>query len=66
MVDVVSLLCLVLVINLTLVCLMWRLYGPRIHVLISKKGEKDQILGKFLVIFVLILFVNFIHFSSSN
>ena len=45
MVDVVSLLCLILVINLTLVGVFWRIYGPRIHVLIAKKGEKDQILG---------------------
>ena len=44
--EVAALLFLLLTANLALLLLVWRIYAPRIHVLIAKKGEKDQVLGE--------------------
>ena len=49
MVDPVSLLFFTLLVNLTILAVVWQIYGPRIHVLIAKKGEKDQVLGKNII-----------------
>lgn len=44
--DLAVILFLFLLLNLSILSVVWRIYGPRIHVLIAKKGEKDQVLGK--------------------
>lgn len=59
MVDPVSLLFFILLVNLTILAVVWQIYGPRIHVLIAKKGEKDQVLGKKS-------FSSFISFADNN
>lgn len=46
MLDPISLLSFTLIVNLIILAIVWKIYAPRIHVLIAKKGEKDQVLGK--------------------
>ena len=44
MIDAVSLLILFLVLNLSILVLVWQVYGARIQVMIARKAEKDQVL----------------------
>ena len=44
MIDVVLLLMVVLILNLTMVAIVWSVYGTRIQVMVSRKAEKDQVL----------------------
>jgi hypothetical protein len=46
MLDPVTLLSFTLLVNLIILAIVWQVYGPRIHALIAKKGEKDQVLGE--------------------
>lgn len=55
MIDVISLLNTILIVNIVLVIVMWQIYGHRIQMLIAKKGEKDLILGEFSVVFVVVV-----------
>lgn len=44
MIDVVLLLMVVLILNLTMVAIVWSVYGARIQVMVARKAEKDQVL----------------------
>lgn len=44
MIDVVLLLMVVLILNLTMVAIVWSVYGTRIQVMVARKAEKDQVL----------------------
>ena len=44
MIDAVSLLILFLVLNLSILVLVWQVYGARIQIMIARKAEKDQLL----------------------
>lgn len=43
MIDAVSLLVLILILNVTIVALAWQVYGARIQVMVARKAEKDQV-----------------------
>ena len=59
MIDLLSLLVALFLVNATLVIVVWNIYGSRIQTLIAKKGEKDQILGKIINFLILLQIVNY-------
>lgn len=49
MIDFLSVLVAILIVNLTVLMFVWNIYGQRIQALICRKDEKDIILGLFLL-----------------
>ena len=45
MIDFMTVLVAILAVNLTLVVIVWNIYGQRIQSLIARKDEKEHILG---------------------
>jgi hypothetical protein len=49
MFNILIFLILCLIVNIIVIAIVWNLYADKIQLLIAKKGEKDQILGTFLL-----------------
>lgn len=46
MFNILIFLIICLIVNIIVIAIVWNLYANKIQLLIAKKGEKDQILGK--------------------